>query len=109
MKIYDFYVDLAMKKKWMPSNQEVSSVLQSTTQQLFVQQKVAMYQNGIWEVPNMRKMMPPGSKDFFEWDIALFPLAPVTLRASRGGPSQPGDRDTPFSPPQSTLKRHGNS
>ncbi len=72
-KVYNFYCDLALKKKWIPSNQEVSSVLQSTTQQLFVQQKVAMYQNGIWEVPNMRKMLKPGSKEFFEWDIALYP------------------------------------
>ncbi|HEY0866480.1 MAG TPA: extracellular solute-binding protein [Fimbriimonas sp.] len=74
-KIYDFYIDLALKKKWIPSNTEVSSVLQSTTQQLFVQQKVAMFQNGIWEVPNMRKMLKPGDKGFFEWDIALFPAA----------------------------------
>ena len=89
VKIYDFYVDLAMKKKWMPSNQEVSSVLQSTTQQLFVQQKVAMYQNGIWEVPNMRKMMPPDSKDFFEWDIALFPACArdVTGKPRRSFPT----------------------
>ncbi len=72
-KVYDFYLDLALKKKWVPSNTEVSSVMQSTTQQLFVQQKVAMYQNGIWEVPNMRKMMKPGSKEFFDWDIALYP------------------------------------
>jgi multiple sugar transport system permease protein len=72
-KIYDFYIDLAIKKKWIPSNTEVSSVLQSTTTQLFLQKKVAMYQNGIWEVPNIRKMMKPGDKEFFEWDIALYP------------------------------------
>ncbi len=72
-KVYDLYIDLALKKKWMPSNTEVSSVLQSTTTQLFVSEKVAMYQNGIWEVPNVRKMMKPGDPKFFDWDIALYP------------------------------------
>jgi len=70
-KIYNFYIDLALNKKWIPSNTEVSSVLQSTTTQLFLQEKVAMYQNGIWEVPNIRKQMKPGDPKFFEWDIAL--------------------------------------
>jgi ABC-type sugar transport system permease subunit/ABC-type glycerol-3-phosphate transport system substrate-binding protein len=80
-KVYDFYIDLALKKKWIPGNLEVTSVMLSTTQQLFVQQKVAMFQNGIWEVPNMRKMMKPGSKEFFDWDIALFPAC---ARDSKG-------------------------
>ena len=89
VKIYDFVLDLAMNKKWMPSNQEVTSALQSTTQQLFVQQKVAMYQNGIWEVPNMRKMLKPGQKGFFEWDIALYPACArdVTGRPRRAFPT----------------------
>lgn len=89
VKIYDFYMDLSTKKKWIPSNQEVSSVLQSTTQQLFVQQKVAMFQNGIWEVPNMRKMLKPGSKEFFEWDIALYPACAkdVTGKPRRAFPT----------------------
>lgn len=72
-KVYDLYLDLALKKKWMPSNSEVTSVLQSTTTQLFISEKVAMYQNGIWEVPNVRKDMKPGDKKFFDWDIALYP------------------------------------
>lgn len=89
VRIYDFYMDLSTKKKWIPSNQEVTSALQSTTQQLFVQQKVAMFQNGIWEVPNMRKMLKPGSKDFFEWDIALYPACArdVTGKPRRAFPT----------------------
>ncbi|MBC8065123.1 MAG: extracellular solute-binding protein, partial [Chlorobia bacterium] len=89
IKVYEFYMDLALKKKWIPSNQEVSSVLQSTTQQLFVQEKVAMFQNGIWEVPNMRKMLKPGSKGFFEWDIALYPACArdVTGKPRRAFPT----------------------
>ncbi len=83
VRIYEFYMDLTTKKKWMPSNQEVSSVLQSTTQQLFVQQKVAMFQNGIWEVPNMRKMLKPGEKGFFEWDIALYPACARDVTGKR--------------------------
>ena len=89
IKIYDFYMDLTTKKKWMPSNQEVSSVLQSTTQQLFVMEKVAMFQNGIWEVPNMRKMLKPGTKGFFDWDIALYPACArdVTGKPRRAFPT----------------------
>lgn len=78
-KVYDFFVDLTLKKKWAPSNTEVSSVLQSTTQLLFVSKKVAMFQNGIWETPNMRKMLKPGKKGFFEWDITLFPACASSL------------------------------
>ncbi len=89
IRIYEFYVDLTTKKKWIPSNQEVSSVLQSTTQQLFVQEKVAMFQNGIWDVPNMRKMLKPGTKEFFEWDIALYPACArdVTGKPRRAFPT----------------------
>lgn len=72
-RVYDLLVDLSIEKKWVPSNVEVSNVLQQNTTQLFIKQKVAMFQNGIWEVPNVRRDMKPGSKDFFDWDIAPFP------------------------------------
>jgi multiple sugar transport system permease protein len=73
VKIFEFVNDLSFEKRWVPGQTEISSVLQSTTQQLFARQQVAMYQSGIWEVPNMRKMLKPGSKEFFEWDITKFP------------------------------------
>ncbi|MER3495395.1 MAG: hypothetical protein C4320_00325, partial [Armatimonadota bacterium] len=65
--------DLITKWKYMPSSSEVSGALQSTTQQMFARGQVAMYQNGIWEVPNIRKALVPGNKEFFDWDICLAP------------------------------------
>ncbi len=85
-KVFDFVVDLMNEKRWTPSALEVSSVLMSTTQQLFTQQKIAMFQSGIWEVPNMRKALKPGSKEFFDWDICLFPkFKDGTLATPSGG------------------------
>lgn len=73
VKVYEFINELSYKQRIVPGQTEISSVLQSTTQQLFARQTVAMFQSGIWEVPNMRKTMKPGTKEFFEWDIAPFP------------------------------------
>lgn len=81
--IYKFRQDL-VDKGWTPSNTEVTAVLQQTATALFVQGKVAMYQNGIWEVPNVRRDMKPGSKNFFDWDIALFP---AHASGKRGAPT----------------------
>lgn len=72
-KIYEFCNDIWLNKRWAPSNVEVTNVLQQNTTSLFVKGTVAMFQSGIWEVPNVRRDMKPGSKDFFDWDIALFP------------------------------------
>ncbi|MBL8048305.1 MAG: extracellular solute-binding protein [Chthonomonas sp.] len=73
IKSFQWAADLANKRGWMPNPQEITSVLQSSSSNLFLQQKVAMFQSGIWEVPNFRKTLVPGSKEFFEWDIALAP------------------------------------
>jgi multiple sugar transport system permease protein len=72
-KVYDLYMDLCLKKKWIPSNVEVTNVFQQGAETLFVRGTCAMFQNGIWEVPNIRHDMKPGSKDFFDWDIAMYP------------------------------------
>ncbi|RYG28699.1 sugar ABC transporter substrate-binding protein, partial [bacterium] len=69
---YRYTYDL-IKKGYMPSNTDTQGSLMQSTQQLFASQKLAMYQNGIWEVPNMRKTLKPGSKEFFDWDICLAP------------------------------------
>ena len=87
---YTFAYDMTAKWGYAPSSTDTSSVLQATTQQLFARQKIAMYQNGIWEVPNMRKTLVPGSKEFFDWDVCLSPkyLNPggtPMLRAPSGG------------------------
>lgn len=73
IKAYQFAADFSNKLHLGPSNSESAGALMMTTQQMFVQQKIAMYQNGIWEVPNMRKMLKPGSPEWFDWDICLAP------------------------------------
>jgi multiple sugar transport system permease protein len=74
IKAYQFAGDFANKLHYGPSTTEQASAFAgATAQSLFIQQKVAMYQNGIWEVPQIRRMLKPGSKEFFEWDIALAP------------------------------------
>lgn len=74
VKAAQFTADFMNKLKLGPTVTEQSSAFAgATAQALFVQQRVAMYQNGIWEVPNIRKMLKPGSKEFFEWDICLAP------------------------------------
>lgn len=70
---YQLAYDLIAKYGYMPSSTDTSAVLQSTTQQMFARRQVAMYQNGIWEVPNMRDGIKPGSKNYFRWDIARAP------------------------------------
>ncbi|HWD37482.1 MAG TPA: extracellular solute-binding protein [Fimbriimonas sp.] len=86
-KVYHFVDDLISNKKWMPSQADVSSLFQSTTTQMFIRQQAAMYQNGIWEVPNIRHDMPPGSPDWFDWDIALAPAYVHGDRSSDSGGS----------------------
>lgn len=73
IKAYQFASDFSNKLHLGPSNSDAAGSLMMTTQQMFVQQKIGMYQCGIWEVPNMRKMLKPGSPEWFDWDIALAP------------------------------------
>ncbi|HLO98291.1 MAG TPA: sugar ABC transporter substrate-binding protein, partial [Fimbriimonas sp.] len=73
IKAYQFASDFSNKLKLGPSNSDAAGSLMMTTQQMFVQQKIGMYQCGIWEVPNMRKMLKPGSPEWFDWDITLAP------------------------------------
>ena len=73
VQAFQFAADFANKLHLAPSNAEASGALMMTTQQMFVQKKIAMYQNGIWEVPNMRKMLQPGTPEWFDWDICLAP------------------------------------
>ena len=65
--------ELQTSKHWMPSQTDVSSVLQSAAFQIFIDGKTAMFQSGIWEVPQIRKYMSPGTKGFFDYDIVPFP------------------------------------
>lgn len=74
-------------KHWAPTQAQVTSNFQSAAYQLFVRGRSAMYQDGIWQVPQIRRDMQPGSKGFFDWDIVPFPRfvgAPV-MRGPTGG------------------------
>ncbi len=73
VKAYSFEADLMFKNKWVPSNLEITNVLQTNTDALFTGQKLAMLESGIWEVPNIRRSLVPGQEGFFDWDMTLFP------------------------------------
>lgn len=73
VQAFQFAQDLSYKYKYVPSALELSSVLQTNSILLFTQGKVAMVQSGIWETPNLRKFLKPGTPGWFEWDIAPFP------------------------------------
>ncbi|MBX3095733.1 MAG: extracellular solute-binding protein [Fimbriimonadaceae bacterium] len=89
IRAFDFVASLANEKKWMPSQTELSSVAQTTAVDLFISQRVAMYQCGIWDVPHIRQALKPGSDRFFEWDITLAPghIDPTTGEVVREAPS----------------------
>ncbi|HVL37790.1 MAG TPA: extracellular solute-binding protein [Fimbriimonadaceae bacterium] len=87
IKTYQFASDLMNKQKFVPSQAEITGLLQSSQRDLFVQQKVAMFQCGIWEVPNIRRDLKPGAKNWFEWDITLFPAYKDGTRAAPTGGS----------------------
>lgn len=73
VKIFESYEDFTKVQHYFPSQNDVTNVVQSTTQQLFVNKKVGMFMSGIWQVPNMRKFLKKGEKGWFEWDIAPLP------------------------------------
>jgi ABC-type sugar transport system permease subunit/ABC-type glycerol-3-phosphate transport system substrate-binding protein len=92
IRAYQYAADFMNVLKYMPNSTETSNSLNMNTEQLFVAQKIAMFQNGIWEVPNIRRDLPLKLKDgtpnpnFFEWDITLFPAyADGTRAAPTGG------------------------
>ena len=73
IKSFDLVSDLIYKKHWMPSLTELASVMQTDAGELFRKGKIAMMQSGIWEVPNMRLNLIPGTPGFFDWDITIMP------------------------------------
>lgn len=89
VKSFDFVAEISNKRKWMPSQTELTSVVQSTAVNLFISQKVVMYQCGIWDVPNIRKALKPGTPEFFEWDITLAPgyIDPDSGKTIRAAPT----------------------
>lgn len=91
IKAFDWVSKIASEKHWMPSQTELTSVAQTTAVELFISQKVAMYQCGIWDVPHIRAALKPGSPQFFDWDIVTAPgyqdlaTGKVTRAAPTGG------------------------
>ncbi len=86
IRAYQYASDFMNVMHFMPNSTETSGVLMATAQQLFTSQKIAMYENGIWMVPQIRKDLIPGKEGFFDWDIALFPaFADGTRSAPTGG------------------------
>ncbi|MFN3963547.1 MAG: ABC transporter substrate-binding protein, partial [Fimbriimonadaceae bacterium] len=57
IRAFDWVTELANEKRWLPSQSELSSVVQSTAVDLFISQRVAMYQCGIWDVPRIRQAL----------------------------------------------------
>ncbi len=73
IKPYQFVSDLCHKKKYIPCNQTVSNIAQTTRRELWLNQKVALYMSGNWDIPVIRKRLNKNSKDWFEWDVINFP------------------------------------
>jgi len=86
MKTIQFSADLELKNKWILSPTELSTEMQSEAKQAFSQQKVAMFQDGIWQVPFLRKELVKGKPGYFDWDIAMPPAyKDGTLHFPTGG------------------------
>lgn len=89
VRAYQWLADLGLKRHWIPSSTEISNVLMSSSDKLFLEQKAAMFQCGIWAVPGFRKALKPGTKEWFDWDITLAPghIDPVSKKVVRAAPT----------------------
>jgi len=86
MRAIQFEADLTLKYHWIPSATAISTVMQSSANQVFALQKVAMIQSGIWEIPFLRKELVKGKPGYFDWDIAMPPAyKDGTLHFPTGG------------------------
>ncbi|RYG45464.1 extracellular solute-binding protein [bacterium] len=81
VKAYQFSADMTLKQKLMPSSFDQAG---TNAKQMFTQGKVAMFQSGIWETPQLRKEIAPPSEGGFEWDIVA---APGYVDGTRAYPS----------------------
>lgn len=73
IKVYQFGTDIWHKYKWVPSNTEVNTVLQSTAIDLFSRGQIAMFETGIYDVNKIRDEDLPNKPGYFDWDITTFP------------------------------------
>ena len=73
VRSFEFAAELENKRHWIPNKAVLTSVLQTDSQALFVNQKAALFMSGIWEVPGLRSKLMPGKEGYFDWDITSFP------------------------------------
>lgn len=88
IRAFQWAADLAHKKRLRPTDTELATSLQTSARQLFTQGRVAMFQSGIWEVPNLRAELwdEEEQRMTFEWDIAMAPaFADGSLAIPTGG------------------------
>ncbi len=96
IRAYQYASDFMNTLHYMPNSTETTGVLMATSEQLFASQKVAMYEDGIWMCPEIRQALVPGTKEFFDWDITMFPaFADGTRAAPTGGSGYCIFRGTP--------------
>ncbi|OGS36699.1 MAG: hypothetical protein A2293_11520 [Elusimicrobia bacterium RIFOXYB2_FULL_49_7] len=76
------FVDLSYKHFVSPKPDSLTNMGMNINQ-LFTMEKLAMFQSGIWETPNLRKII--GNK--FAWDVAMFPKGPGGKRGFGTGGS----------------------
>lgn len=84
---HELLARIYLKEKWVPSPTDLGSIVQSTADQLFASQKSAMYVCGIWDAVKINRVVKPGSKLYFDWDIAPMPGYAKGVRAAPTGGS----------------------
>lgn len=77
-----FFIDLSFKHHVSPMPGVLVNMGMSINQ-LFAMEKLAMFQSGIWETPNLLRTV--GNR--FDWDIVMFPKGPTGKRGMGTGGS----------------------
>ncbi|HBU69805.1 MAG TPA: hypothetical protein DEE98_05415 [Elusimicrobia bacterium] len=76
------FVDLSYRHFVSPKPDALTNSGMSINQ-LFIMGRLAMFQSGIWETPNLRQLVG----DKFKWDVAMFPKGPKGKRGFGTGGS----------------------
>jgi ABC-type sugar transport system permease subunit/ABC-type glycerol-3-phosphate transport system substrate-binding protein len=87
VRAHELLAHIYTKEKWIPSPSDLGSIVQSTADQLFSSQRSAMYVCGIWDAVKINRIVKPGTRHYFEWDIAMMPAFRDGTRAGPTGGS----------------------